>query len=64
MRRLTDDAANDQDPSWSPDGRQIAYKSNQDSTTTRTWVMNADGSHPHALALTGTGYSRPAWTRR
>jgi len=39
-RRLTDQPARDISPSWSPDGRHIAFISGR-----AVYVMNADGSH-------------------
>ena len=41
-------------PSWSPDSRQIAF-----TLGGRLALMNADGSHRHALRLFGT---RPHWS--
>jgi Tol biopolymer transport system component len=59
--RLTDDPAADFDPSWSPDGRRIAYR-HQDEQSGQIYVMNADGSQPRNLTRRrGLDYS-PAWS--
>jgi Tol biopolymer transport system component len=49
--QLTDDAADQFDPVWSPDGTQIAFVSNknQEASYCTLWVMNADGSDPRPL---------------
>ena len=60
-RQLTNNDVGESDPAWSPDGRLIAFVRAQDSTplapTRRPdiYVMNADGSHAHAL------YTAPGW---
>jgi Tol biopolymer transport system component len=45
---LTQDAAFDRDPSWSPDGTQIAFASNRDGDP-EIYVMAADGGSPRQL---------------
>ena len=40
---VTNHAAEDGFPSWSPDSRRIAFTSNRDGNT-EIYVMNADGS--------------------
>jgi Tol biopolymer transport system component len=55
--RLTDSPGYDFDPSWSPDGTRIAFRSER-SGDPEIWVMNADGSDQRRLAA---GLS-PAWS--
>jgi Tol biopolymer transport system component len=42
--RLTSDPGYDDDPAWSPDGRQIAFTRFSDNAAADIYVMNADGS--------------------
>ena len=43
FRQLTQGAFNELYPSWTPEGRRIAFESDRDGTY-EIWVMNADGS--------------------
>ena len=59
--RLTDDPVADFDPSWSPDGRRIAYR-REDEKSGQIYVMDADGSQQRNLTRgRGLDYS-PAWS--
>jgi len=57
LSRLTHSPGPDFDPSWSPDGTQIAFRSER-SGEPEIWVMNADGTGQRRLAA---GLS-PAWS--
>lgn len=58
LRRLTKSPWREFDPSWSPDGRSIAYRS-EPNEYPELWVMNADGSGQHRLTRDG-GF--PDWS--
>jgi Tol biopolymer transport system component len=45
---LTETAGDNIDPSWSPDGSQIAFVSSR-SGSPQLWVMNSDGSNAHKI---------------
>ena len=57
LTRLTRSLAFEFDPSWSPDGTQIAYRSDRGDES-EIWVMNADGTDQRRLIA---GLS-PAWS--
>ena len=58
LRRLTRARWHEFQPSWSPDGRFIAYRSEPNGSP-ELWIMNADGSGQHRLTRDG-GF--PAWS--
>jgi dipeptidyl aminopeptidase/acylaminoacyl peptidase len=61
IRRLTSTPGRDEvDPAYSPDGQTIAYYRRPDGDNNRgeVWVMNADGSGQHRVALG----SYPEWS--
>ena len=58
---LTNDAASDINPAWSPDGSRIAFASNRDGNF-EIYVMNADGTGPANLTNHATQDHIPAWS--
>ncbi len=59
--RLTNHPAVDSHPSWSPDGRRIAFVSKRDKGYDHIYVMDSDGRH--STRLTKVGANRfPAWS--
>jgi dipeptidyl aminopeptidase/acylaminoacyl peptidase len=60
QRNLTNQAANDYNPAWSPDGLTILFESERLSPpVSEMWAMNADGSDPRPLIVNGTPFDRP-----
>lgn len=61
-RDLTPVAGQQTDPTWSPDGSQIAYSSvGAGVSSTGIWIMDADGSDQHFVPNTKGG-AWPSWS--
>ena len=61
-RRITRGPAQEFDPTWSPDGSQIAYRHQTgDDGATEIFVMNADGSAPRNLTRNHAADWGPDW---
>ncbi|MGZ8802403.1 MAG: TolB family protein [Mycobacterium sp.] len=67
---ITDGTAYDQDPSISPDGTQITFKSNRNNAAgtndTQIWVINKDGTGLRQMGIgtAGTADGAPTWGPR
>jgi Tol biopolymer transport system component len=59
--RLTNNAAYDYGPAFSPDGKQIAFASNRDGNYA-VYVMSSDGSNSKRLARNAGLNTSPAWS--
>jgi Tol biopolymer transport system component len=59
LRQLTNDAALDRAPAWSPDGKRIAFQTNR-SGAWDAWSINPDGSGLVQLSKGIVGH-RPKW---
>lgn len=64
--RLTNGNADDTDPRWSPDGRQILFVSNRDSANgmprAEIWIMAPDGSRQRRLFAGASAAESPRWS--
>ncbi|HKQ50620.1 MAG TPA: protein kinase [Phycisphaerae bacterium] len=61
-RQLTSDAYKDRGPSWSPDGKRLAFYSDR-SGRYEIWTANPDGSNPTQLShTTGRSVAFPQWS--
>ena len=67
-RRLTNNRDRDLNPSWSPDGKHIAFVSNRDGhfpgniSTNEIYVMDADGKNQKNLTNNPRSDSSPSWS--
>ncbi|HET7585215.1 MAG TPA: amidohydrolase family protein [Gemmatimonadaceae bacterium] len=60
--RITSGQEFDSQPRYSPDGKTIVFVSDR-SGTDNLWMVNADGSHPHAITHgTRDQFISPEWT--
>ena len=61
QRNLTNNPFSDRDPSWSRDGKQIAFVSNRDRNR-EIYVMDVDGvQQPRRLTNNRRNDINPAW---
>ena len=61
LERLTTDPATDFDPTWSPNGSQIAFRSQRDGND-EIYIMNSDGSCQVNLTNDPADDWAPAWS--
>ena len=51
----------DSSPSWSPDGRTVAFVSNRTGTS-QIWLISLDGGEAQQLTFCPNGASQPTWS--
>jgi len=61
-RRLTNDAALDTAPAWSPDGRSLAYCSDR-AGGMNIWIRDVQSGADRQLTRIATAATLPAWSR-
>jgi Tol biopolymer transport system component len=53
----------DREPSYSPDGRRVAFASTRSGDTRELWIADADGTNPIQMTRgPGTGVGSPRWS--
>ena len=61
QRRLTNNPATDTQPSWSPDGKKVAFTSYRNGGNIQIFVMDSDGQNP--VRLTDEVWDQnPSWS--
>ena len=60
-KAITDIFFDARQPSWSPDGRRIAFQAYRDSTW-QIWIVNADGTEPKPVTSSVFDDREPAWS--
>ena len=59
--RVTQGQGDNEDPSWSPDGRYLAFASTRKGGS-HVWLSTADGYHQVQVTQGSGNWSNPAWS--
>jgi TolB protein len=60
LRKLTDNQGNNEDPSWSPDGRYLVFSSNRRGTY-NLCIMTANGQNQRRITFMKGDQTSPSW---
>lgn len=60
-RKLTDGAKQDESPSWSPDGKTLAYVSNRDGASKQVYLLNIVSGKSTKLTSLANGAAAVKW---
>jgi len=60
---LTSGGSSKSDPAWSPNGRYIVYTvtTTGHTTSTQTWIMDANGTNPKLVTSAGSYDAEATW---
>ena len=61
QQRLTNNPADEWDPSWAPGGKGIVFSSKRDRNS-EIYVMDADGGNPRRLTINRRNDWHPSWS--
>ena len=59
---VTNDAALDTDPAWSPDGRRLVYSSDRDSTHLQLWIRDMQSGERRQVTTLSTQPQGAVWS--
>ena len=62
IKQLTHNAGNNENPSWSPDGRKICFTSTRNGKS-ELFVMNADGTRQRRIKINNGRVFTPKWSK-
>ena len=61
IKKLTGDAGNNEDPSWSPDGRYLVFSSKRNGSYS-LYIMNANGANQRKITSLKGDDTAPSWS--